>query len=111
MKFDINKCRTREIVMHCPTEESAEIFTRYLDSIGRAWKGGQSYIGKTNWERYGEDTCYWFDDNTYSDLAYFIGHQFEILSFYDFDWDELCPQDLAPEMTFDEMFFGLTNSQ
>lgn len=111
MKFDINQYQKLEIVMHCPTEESAEIFTRYLNSIGRAWKGGASYINCTHYDMYGEKTCYRFNDNTYCSLEYFVENIHEILNFYDFEWDEICPQDLAPEMTFDEMFFGLTNSQ
>lgn len=48
MKFNINKYEGN-YAMHCKTEEEAKIFCRYLDSVGRRWADGTSYMSMTNW--------------------------------------------------------------
>lgn len=101
-------------VMHCPTKGSAEIFLKFLSSLGKTWLSGDAYEYNDRWDDYEHDTCYRFSTGTYGDLDYYKEESdvsYVILEFDDFEWDELSPRDLAPEMTFDEMFFGLTNSQ
>lgn len=87
MKFNINKYEGN-YAMHCKTEEEAKIFCRYLDSVGRRWGCGHSYISMTNWDDYGPNTCYSFNSGTYCDKIYYLTHNcYTILEFSDFEWD------------------------
>lgn len=87
MKFNINKYMGN-YAMHCKTEEEANIFLRYLDSVGRKWVNGTSYMSMTNWDVYGHDTCYDFNGGTYCDKTYFLTRgYYTILEFSDFEWD------------------------
>jgi hypothetical protein len=86
MKFNINKY-LGNYAMHCKTEEEAKIFCRYLDSVGRRWADGTSYMSMTNWN-YGPDTCYTFNSGTYCKKTYFLTRNYyTILEFSDFEWD------------------------
>lgn len=87
MKFNINKYMGN-YAMHCKTEEEAKIFCRYLDSVGRRWVNGTSYMSRTNWSVYSPDTCYDFNGGTYCDKRYFLARSYyTILEFSDFEWD------------------------
>lgn len=87
MKFNINKYMGN-YAMHCKTEEEAKIFCRYLDSVGRRWADGTSYMSMTNWDDYGPDTCYTFNNGTYCKKTYFLTRNYyTILEFSDFEWD------------------------
>jgi hypothetical protein len=87
MKFNINKYMGN-YAMHCKTEEEAKIFCRYLDSVGRRWADGTSYMSMTNWDDYDPDTCYDFNDGTYCVKRYFLTRNYyTILEFSDFEWD------------------------
>lgn len=87
MKFNINKYEGH-YAMHCKTEEEAKIFCRYLDSVGRKWADGTSYMSMTNWSVYGHDTYYDFNGGTYCDKRYFLARSYyTILEFSDFEWD------------------------
>lgn len=87
MKFNINKYEGN-YAMHCKTEEEAKIFCRYLDSVGRRWGSGHSYILMTNWDDYGPNTCYSFNSGTYCDKIYYLTRNcYTILEFSDFEWD------------------------
>lgn len=87
MKFNINKYEGN-YAMHCKTEEEAKIFCRYLDSVGRRWGSGHSYISMTNWDDYGPNTCYSFNSGTYCDKIYYLTRNcYTILEFSDFEWD------------------------
>ena len=84
-----------DVVMHCPTRECAEIFTRHLESIGRKWSSGNEYseIG-TRFYEYLEDTCYNFCLGTYGNLDFYRKEGYTILEFGDFYWKE-CDSDLG----------------
>ena len=87
MKFNINKYEGN-YAMHCKTEEEAKIFCRYLNSVGRRWGSGHSYISMTNWDDYGPNTCYSFNSGTYCDKIYYLTHNcYTIPEFSDFEWD------------------------
>lgn len=86
MKFNINDYKGK-YAMHCKTEEEAKIFCRYLDSVGRKWSDGDSYMSMTKWDVYGPDTYYDFNDGTYCEKRYFLTHDYTILEFSDFEWD------------------------
>lgn len=86
MKFNINDYKGK-YAMHCKTEEEAKIFCRYLDSVGRKWGDGDSYMSMTNWDVYGPDTYYDFNDGAYCEKTYFLTCNYTILEFSDFEWD------------------------
>lgn len=84
MKFNINKY-LGNYAMHCKTEEEAKIFLRYLDSVGRKWVDGTSYMSMTKWSVHGPDTCYDFYNGTYCNKTYFLTcYGYTILEFSDF---------------------------
>lgn len=57
--------------MHCKTEDEAKSFCRYLDSIGRKWIDGQSYLSTTHWEKYREQTCYSINTGVFGSLSFY----------------------------------------
>ena len=71
-------------VMHCKTEEEAEIFCKYLHSIGRTWSSGYSYLSENYWYIYKELTCYNFNYGTYGDKPYYEEKGYTILEMEDF---------------------------
>ena len=75
MKFNINKY-LGNYAMHCKTEEEAKIFLRYLDSVGRRWADGTSYMSMTNWNVHGPNTFYLFNNGTYCDKTYLLSHNY-----------------------------------
>lgn len=70
MKFNINDYEGN-YVMHCKTEEEAKDFCAYLDSVGRKWCNGESYLDVNEWGWYRENTIYDFNEGSYCsvDLA------------------------------------------
>lgn len=83
-KFELDKYKDN-FCMHCNTEEKAKIFLRFLHKYDRNWLLGDSYLAKTNWEVYKEDTCYEFNDGTYCSLAGSKQEKYKILEFDDFN--------------------------
>lgn len=83
-------------VMHCSTEESAEIFTKYLHSLNRRWCNGESYEKDTSYLNYTNKTCYNFNDGMFGDIYSYIDMDYTILEFEDFDWGE-CDDFEVPE--------------
>ena len=74
--------------MHCDTDEKAKTFLKFLHKCGKNWDSGDSYLIKTNWERYEENTCYEFNDGTYCGLDWYRQDKHTILEFDDFDWSD-----------------------
>lgn len=72
-------------VMYCGTEEKSRIFCKYLDSVGKRWCSGCSYLNRTNWDN-SNDIVYYFNEDAYSKICE-VGHEYQILKFDDFDWD------------------------
>ena len=56
--------------MHCATKEEALEFLQYLDSVGRTWNGGDSYLSFSNYNMYGNETVYHFNEGTCGDRDY-----------------------------------------
>lgn len=70
MKFNIDDYKGK-YVMHCKTEEEAEIFCEYLHSIGHKWINDVSYLLENYWDNYEESTCYEFNTDQYCNKEYF----------------------------------------
>ena len=85
MKFNINDY-DKTYVMHCDTREKANVFCKYLHSLGKKWIGGEPYL-ISKYDAYYERTAYRFITDTYSDLAYYKSQKCNVLEFDDFEWD------------------------
>lgn len=88
-RFDIAKY-VGKYVMHVTTEDQAKIFCRYLDSVGKKWSSGNSYLEYTHFDVYKNRTCYNFNVGDYGtdDIAYCPEYGWTILEFDDFDWSD-----------------------
>lgn len=75
--------------MHCNTEEKAKTFLKFLHRCGKNWISGNSYIVKTSWKLYEENTCYEFNTGTYCNLEYSKQKEYTILEFDDFNWGDV----------------------
>lgn len=92
MKFNIDDYKSK-YVMHCKTKEEAEVFCRYLDSIGHKWITGDSYLLKNNWDKYEKLMCYNFNKDVYSDKQYYEEEGYIILEMEDFMSDTISNKD------------------
>lgn len=81
MKFDVNKYKGK-YVMHCKTEEEAKDFCNYLHSVGRKWRTDRSYHIIYNYVD--ENTVYYFNEGTYSDVVCAKAEGYTILEWEDF---------------------------
>ena len=93
MKFNIDDYKG-EYVMHCKTEEEAKNFLFYLDSIGKKWCDGNSYLRGTKWYDYGPYTVYYFNKGTYGGIHYAEDNGYKILEWSDFMNGEFTKADL-----------------
>lgn len=88
MKFNINDYEGK-YAMHCKTQEEAEIFCRYLNSVGKKWRGNVSYtIYTTYWDTYKDQTCYALNEGRFSPIRYYKRNGYYILEFSDYDWGD-----------------------
>ena len=74
MKFNIDDYKGN-YVMHCKTEEEAEDFCRYLDSLNRKWCNNKKYTEENYWQYYQDETCYDFNDNSFNAKYFFCRTQ------------------------------------
>ena len=93
MKFNIEDYKG-DYVMHCKTEEEANDFCRYLDSVGRTWSSNSSYINNTRYDSYWEHTAYNFNQGTYGDIISYRKWGATILEWSDFMNKEFTKADL-----------------
>ena len=89
-KFNIDDFSHGTYVMHCNTKEKAVVFLKYLDSIGRKWRNGVSYLAANEWDDYGDATVYYFNMGMYSSYNS-VSSSHIILEFDAFDWSERQP--------------------
>lgn len=85
--------------MHCPDHEKATIFLRYLHNQGKHWRDGMSYLETDNYDSHREQTCYAFNEGTYSYLDYFLSNDdvWKLLRFDDFEWEEFRDLELTEQ--------------
>lgn len=74
--------------MHVKTEKEYDAFSKFLDSKGETWNNGDSYLERSYWEFFENETCFEFDCGAYSDLGYYRSQDYTILEFSDFDWEK-----------------------
>lgn len=93
MKFNIDNYEGK-YVMHCKTEEETEDFCNYLHRMGRRWVTGDSYVKRTNYEEYQENTVYYFNNGTFGSAHVAELHEYKILEWSDFMNKEFTKEDL-----------------
>lgn len=87
--FALSSFRGKRTVMSCKTKEEATIFLEFLHSQGRKWCDGTPYLSTDNFETYGSETCYYFNEGSYGSIATAKSYHRNILYFEDFDWGDI----------------------
>ena len=105
MKFDITQYKG-DYAMHCETREDAQTFLAYLQKMGRTWCDGASY-DNLNFSKYKDRTGYAFNEGKYGTIGWYNDHEYTVLEFYDFEWDD----DITPPRaaTFSVSIISLHN--
>jgi hypothetical protein len=83
MKFNIDDYKGK-YVMHCKTDEEADNFLNYLDSIGKKWCSGRSYLSNNCWNCYTINTVYNFNNDSYCNIDQAKRYGYKILEWSDF---------------------------
>lgn len=83
--IDFEKLYRENVAVHCKTQEIADYFCR---EIARKYPENYHWVNRNLWDRYKENTCYWFEwprRNTlsYCDIGWFIEHGYTIIDFDD----------------------------
>lgn len=94
MKFDITQYKG-DYAMHCETREDAQTFLAYLQKMGRTWCDGASY-DNLNFSKYKDRTGYAFNEGKYGTIGWYNDHEYTVLEFYDFEWDDDITPPLEP---------------
>ena len=74
------KCFKRGVIVHCSTQDEANKFLAWADSLNLTWCSEESYEN-TNWGVYRKGTCYHLWSGGFSELSSYTDYSFEILSF------------------------------
>lgn len=72
----------KNLVIHCDTEEKANILLKAFDKLGKKWCAGAFYTEKTNWDEYKEKTCY-SNEGTFCYKDWFLGLGTKVYEFED----------------------------
>ena len=70
--------------MHCKTEAEAQEFCDLLHWAGRTWNSGVPYSEKTNFDYYGENTAYLFNDGRVGNVNDQRKNDYVVLEWSDF---------------------------
>ena len=75
------------LVIHCNTEEKANVLLKYFDKMGKKWCNGVSYLRRNNWETREEETCY-SNKGEYCTKKFCQGMNYKIYEFEDVILDD-----------------------
>lgn len=87
-----------DYVMWCKTEEEAKDFCRVMHESGRKWGSGDSYIECSRFADHLGETCYNFNNGSYSYKNWYKRYNFTILKWEDFMEKEFTLSDLKVGM-------------
>lgn len=78
--------KENRVAIHCDTEEKADEFLSKLDKEGVTWCSGESVIGFSKYDTYGEATCYdlYYEDNNtlrYYNINYYSRNAYNIYKY------------------------------
>ena len=102
MRFDFDDyCgRGKRYAMRCRNRAEAEVFLTYLDSLGKHWSSGHSYLNLDfSWDP--RWPCYIFCEGLRCEDG---NSHFTYLKFSDFDWGETDDIPDKIEITFEDLF-------
>lgn len=71
--FEESMLRTHEnLIIHCPSEELAEVLMEVLERNGVKWCGEEPPTEDSKWDEHEADTCYWVESKelSYGDRQY-----------------------------------------
>lgn len=86
--FNIDNYKyTNDVVMWCKDEAEAAVFEKYLDSVGRKWCNGASYVNGSI-EYMHDYPCFRFGEGTRCSLDSAFEQGWEILKLEDYIWDD-----------------------
>jgi len=80
IKFNLEKLRGKKVAVNCVTEEQAQNFVNWVNSLG------EDLYDITRWKYYKEDTCYCLERNLYWDKDSkdsFENQGYEVISYED----------------------------
>ena len=87
----------KDLVIHCDTEEKANMLLCAFDRMGRTWCDGESYLIQNNFNEYGKDICYTNSGN-YDNVKFCKDYDYKI---YEFE-DIILPEEPKWQFTEDE---------
>jgi len=76
-----DECLKEGIVVHLRTQEQCNEFSKWLDSRGKRWGSGDSYLKINNWHKYKDDTCYMPYKGQFTAKYYYNIKGYTILSY------------------------------
>lgn len=71
------------VVIHCPEEWMANELLKYADSKGYDWCIGESYLNSNCWHTERQNTVYFLETGTYSNIDHARKSNYEILHYND----------------------------
>ena len=83
-----------DCVMWCKTEEEAKDFCRVMHESGRKWENSASYIKYPRFSDLLDETCYNFNNGSYSYMDWYKYRDYTILEWEDFMEKEFTKDDL-----------------
>ncbi len=97
----IDQITNERSAVHCSTKEEAMELFKYLDSQGRTWSSGDSYLTNKHLQGYGQNTGYDIFEGQYADLHWYKANGYEVYEFSD-----VFAPDSDPEIiiNYDELF-------
>ena len=84
--FNINEYADSKFAMHCRTENEASIFCAYLNSLGKTWRGGGSYIDNNRYSMHGNQTAYAFNQGLFGSVRGCEESGYTVLNFCDYNF-------------------------
>lgn len=86
--FMIENYNDRKVSMRCRTLKEAIAFLDFLHQNGRTWCDNSPYTEFNNFDNYGENTCYYFNEGTYGNYRTAKDEGLTVLEYREFDWSE-----------------------
>lgn len=70
------------LVIHCDTEEKANILLKAFDKMGKKWCDGSSYLKYNSWGDYKEETCY-SNEGEFCSKGFYLSMNLKVYEFED----------------------------
>lgn len=88
------------IAVHCETKEETEDFCKNMHEQGMNWNDGTTYLGRTKFNSYFDQMCY-YGDGEYSSLKYAKEKGYKILEWSNYIQKEFTKADLKDGMVIE----------